>query len=167
MDGVTQKSLFTSLKKITSCVAESRPDVWADPRTKQWSKGQRTEAHDPAVLRAYQAELDREKKLREARNAQKNAERAAMRMHYRRKYQLPTNAKDLRQVQAVGSKVVLPCNLAKLVQTDISERKKRSDLLSVFKNLNFNETSTHNTHTTRTHPHTNSQSDKTAACKVM
>ncbi|KAI4896888.1 hypothetical protein NFI96_031587 [Prochilodus magdalenae] len=115
MEAVVQKSLVAPLKKLTSCVTgAAENDVWTKHRTKQGSKSRSSHTRDSALLRAYQADLDRERKLREAMNARKNAERASMRAHFRRKYQLSQNAKDSSHLQAVGGKVVLPRELAKM-----------------------------------------------------
>ncbi|XP_047012160.1 complexin-3 [Ictalurus punctatus] len=140
MEAVMVKSLLAPFRKFTSCVTETlQKDI-------RGSEGQRTKLmdHNPTVLRADQAERERERKLREARNMEKNAERAAMRAHFRRKYQLPTNAEDSKRVRAAVGKVVLPHHLSKMVQSK-TPVKERSSLLSVFKNLSFRQDFTHNT----------------------
>uniref|UniRef100_A0AAY4AG45 Complexin-3-like n=1 Tax=Denticeps clupeoides TaxID=299321 RepID=A0AAY4AG45_9TELE len=96
MDSMVKKSLAVPIKKLTSCVSEGKDqDSWSLQRGKRARGGKGRSAAprpgqqtDPSVIRAYQADLEKERKLREAMNAQKNAERAAMRTHFRRKYQL-------------------------------------------------------------------------------
>ncbi|XP_072535276.1 cytochrome P450 11C1 [Salminus brasiliensis] len=169
MDTMVQKSLVAPLKKLTSCVTGSaEQDIWTNHRPKQGSKcmsfvPRASHTNNSTVLRAYQADLDRERKLREAMNAQKNAERAAMRAHFRRKYQLSTNAKDTSHLQAVGSKVALPRDLAKMVRSDGQAKEESSTMLSAFQNLSFDmglfSGSKQNTHT-RTSNHA-------GQCKVI
>uniref|UniRef100_A0A671MW95 Complexin-3-like n=1 Tax=Sinocyclocheilus anshuiensis TaxID=1608454 RepID=A0A671MW95_9TELE len=86
MESVLKTSLLAPIKTLKFCVSGEKQ---RSKRGSKWpgSKG-RTGAPDPHLLRSYQADLERERKLREAMNAQKNAERAAIRAHFRRKYQL-------------------------------------------------------------------------------
>lgn len=167
---MVQKSLVAPLKKLTSCVTGSaEQDVWTKHKPRHGSKcrsfvPRSGHTNNASLARAYQADLDRERKLREARNAQKNAERAAMRAHFRRKYQLSQNAKDSSRLQAVGSKVVLPHNLAKMVRSDGQAKDESSTLLSAFQNLSFDMglisgSKQNNTHTR--------SSDYAGQCKVM
>ncbi|KAL7887084.1 hypothetical protein AOLI_G00048050 [Acnodon oligacanthus] len=163
MEAMVQKSLMAPLKKLTSCVNEAaEKDIWTKQRSKQGSKRRSSHTRDSALLRAYQADLDRERKLREAMNAQKNAERAAMRAHFRRKYQLSQNAKDSSHLQAVGGKVALPPELAKMVRSD-GQKDESSTLLSAFQSLSFDmgliSGSKQNTH--------GGTSDRAGQCKVM
>ncbi|XP_053095942.1 complexin-3-like [Pangasianodon hypophthalmus] len=140
MEAVMMKSLLAPFRKFTSYITETlQKDIWG-------SEGQRSKLmdHNPNVPRAYQSEQERERKLREARNMEKNAERAAMRAHFRRKYQLPTNAEDSRRVRAAVGKVVIPRHLTKMVQSETAQKEK-SGLLSVFQNLSFSADFTHKT----------------------
>uniref|UniRef100_A0A7N8XGJ8 Uncharacterized protein n=1 Tax=Mastacembelus armatus TaxID=205130 RepID=A0A7N8XGJ8_9TELE len=84
MSCVVKKSLRTPVRKLTSCVSgvKERSSLGKTPPLRT------APPKDPSVIRSYQADLEKERKLREVMNAQKNAERAAMRAHFRRKYQL-------------------------------------------------------------------------------
>ncbi|KAL6488941.1 hypothetical protein MHYP_G00026820 [Metynnis hypsauchen] len=164
MEAMVQKSLVAPLKKLTSCVnGATEKDIWTKQRSKQGLKCRSSHTRDSVLLRAYQADLDRERKLREAMNTQKNAERAAMRAHFRRKYQLSQNAKDSSHLQAVGGKVALPPELAKMVRSDGQTKDESSTLLSAFQSLSFDmgliSGSKQNTH--------GGTSDRAGQCKVM
>uniref|UniRef100_A0A3B1IFV8 Complexin 3a n=1 Tax=Astyanax mexicanus TaxID=7994 RepID=A0A3B1IFV8_ASTMX len=98
---------------------------------------------------------------REAKNAQKNAERAAMRAHFRRKYQL---TQDSSHLQAVGSKMVLPHDLAKMVRSDGQAKDESSTLLSAFQNMSFDMGLISGNKQKKTHT---SSSDYAEQCKVM
>ncbi|XP_046892332.1 complexin-3-like [Hypomesus transpacificus] len=87
---------------------------------------------------SYLADMEKERKLREVLNAQKNAERATMRAHFRKKYQLSKNCKDASHRRAVGGKLVLPPQLAKMVHPTTKTKDKGSGLLSAFQGLRFN-----------------------------
>ncbi|KAK3551826.1 hypothetical protein QTP70_029008 [Hemibagrus guttatus] len=126
------RAAVCAASKFTSCVTETlQKDILG-------SEGEKPKLMDqnPTVLRAYQAQKERERSMREARNMEKNTARAAMRAHFRRKYQLPTNAEDSSRVQATGRTVVIPSHLKKVVQSKTPE-KDSSGLLSVFQNLSF------------------------------
>ncbi|XP_030641348.1 cytochrome P450 11C1 [Chanos chanos] len=146
MDKVVKKSLAKPFKKLTSCVSGGKDrDIWSRHRSKRGRgcKGRSgaprpNHAHDPALVRSYQADLERERKLREAMNARKNAERAAMRAHFRQKYQLSKNSKDANHLRAVGGKVSLPRELAKIVRPEGSRKDDSFNLLSAFQGLSFN-----------------------------
>ncbi|XP_061144411.1 complexin-3-like [Syngnathus typhle] len=75
------------------------------------------------------------RKLREATNAHKNAERAAMRAHFRRKYQLSEDSKDAGHLKRVGGKVSLPRELSKLVRPDSKTKDDGFNLLGAFQGL--------------------------------
>lgn len=67
MDAMVQKSLVAPLKKLTSCVTgAAEQDVWKNNRPKQRSKCKSFAPHvshtrDSALLRVYQADMDRER----------------------------------------------------------------------------------------------------------
>uniref|UniRef100_A0A8C9SCZ1 Complexin-3-like n=1 Tax=Scleropages formosus TaxID=113540 RepID=A0A8C9SCZ1_SCLFO len=98
MDSVVKKTLTAPIKQFTGCISggkESEGWTKRGGKMKKGSKGKSAPSRtkqaglDANQMRAYQADLEKERQLREARNAQKNAERAAMRAHYRSKYCLP------------------------------------------------------------------------------
>ncbi|XP_051721963.1 complexin-3-like [Ctenopharyngodon idella] len=137
MEYVVKKSLLAPIKTLKYCVTgEKKPSGWTKRGSKRHGSKGRTCA-DPHLLRSYQADLERERKLREAMNAQKNAERAAMRVHFRRKYQLTKNAKDADHLRAVGRKVSLPRELAKMVRPDGADKDDSFSLLRAFQGLSF------------------------------
>ncbi|XP_056331012.1 LOW QUALITY PROTEIN: uncharacterized protein LOC130243015, partial [Danio aesculapii] len=133
MESVVKKSLLAPMKTLQCCVSR-------DKQQTSRSQGQRskvTRVQDPRVLRSYEAELQRERKLREAMNAKKNAERAAMRAHFRRKYQLSQNAKDTAQLRNVGGKVFLSGDLARMVRPDAPKKDDGFNLIRAFQDLKF------------------------------
>ncbi|XP_056335076.1 complexin-3 [Danio aesculapii] len=86
MSAVVKKSLGAPLRQLTSCVtgdqdACSRKGKAVRRKSAPCCYG--PTAHDSSWLRTYQAELHKERKHRQVKFAQKNAERAAMRVHYR------------------------------------------------------------------------------------
>ncbi|XP_055359152.1 complexin-3-like isoform X2 [Betta splendens] len=78
-----------------------------------------------------------DQKLREAMNAQKNAERAAVRAHFRRKYQLAENPKDSEHLRSVGGKVSLPRELSQMIYPQARGKDGGFNLLSAFQGLGF------------------------------
>ncbi|XP_016112549.1 complexin-3-like [Sinocyclocheilus grahami] len=135
MESMLKTSLLAPIKTLKFCVSGEKQ---RSKRGSKWpgSKG-RTGAPDPRLLRSYQADLERERKLREAMNAQKNAERAAIRAHFRRKYQLAKNAKDAEQLRAVGGRVCLPRDLAKMVGPEAPAKDDSFGLLRAFQSLSL------------------------------
>ncbi|XP_055074966.1 uncharacterized protein [Misgurnus anguillicaudatus] len=86
MNSVMKKSLGAPIRHMTSCVTGvqdgfSRKSKTVRRKSAPCCYGQT--AHDSSWIRAYQTELHRERKLRQVKFAQKNAERAAMRAHYK------------------------------------------------------------------------------------
>ncbi|KAM9852091.1 cytochrome P450 11C1 [Aulostomus maculatus] len=92
---------------------------------------------DASVIRSYQADLEKERQLRETMNAQKNAERAAMRAHFRKKYQLSESPKDTNHLRSVNGKVSLPRGLSKIIHPENKSKDDGFDLLSAFQGLTF------------------------------
>uniref|UniRef100_A0A3B3SH36 Uncharacterized protein n=1 Tax=Paramormyrops kingsleyae TaxID=1676925 RepID=A0A3B3SH36_9TELE len=95
MDSVVKRTLAAPFKHLTSCV--SRAEEGGDEsRARSPPTGSRLGALPAAQMRSYRADLEKERKLRAARDVQRNAERAALRAHYRSKYRLaevqPTHA---------------------------------------------------------------------------
>ncbi|CAL8290518.1 unnamed protein product [Merluccius merluccius] len=112
MDSAVRKSLRVPIRKLSSCVSgEKEEEVLAKRR---------------------------QRKQREALNAQKNAERAAMRAHFRRKYQLTKSSKDTNHLRPFGGKISLPRELAKIVHSDNKGKDDGFNLLKSFQGLSFN-----------------------------
>ncbi|KAF3691990.1 Complexin-3 Precursor [Channa argus] len=143
-----KKSLRTPIRKLTSCVSGTKERKFCDKIRNRTSRGrchrlgttppfQSGQPKAPSVIRSYQADLEKERKLREAMNAKKNAERAAMRAHFRRKYQLSENPKDTNHVRSVGGKVTLPQELSKITHPETKSKDDGFNLLSAFQGLSF------------------------------
>ncbi|XP_041798103.1 complexin-3-like [Chelmon rostratus] len=149
-----KKSLRRPIRRLTSCVSGVKERKLCAKRRNVMGRGGggrgacnrsgrtpplRAAAHpkDPAVIRSYQADLEKERQLREAMNAQKNAERAAMRAHFRRKYQLSESPKDTSHLRSVGGKVSLPHELSKIIHPETKSKDGGFHLLSAFQGLSF------------------------------
>ncbi|KAK7146664.1 hypothetical protein R3I94_009486 [Phoxinus phoxinus] len=127
MESAVKKSLLAPIKTLKFCVTGEK--------TTSGSKGQGSRVRacaDTHLLRPYEADLERERKLREAMHAQKNAERAAMRLHFRSKYQLTKNAEDRKRVRAAGGKVCLPRDLGKMVRPDADDGDDSFSVIRAF-----------------------------------
>ncbi|XP_072317248.1 complexin-3-like [Eucyclogobius newberryi] len=136
-----KKSLRKPMRTLTSCVL--------GPKEKRLCSGHMTtRARGPGARRRqdpprqtlpcpYQADLDRERKLREAMNAQKNTERAAMRAHFRRKYKLSEDPQDSYKLSSVRTKVALPQELSKIIYPEATAKDEGFNLLSAFQGLSF------------------------------
>ncbi|KAM9353475.1 cytochrome P450 11C1 [Symphorus nematophorus] len=149
-----KKSLRMPIRKLTSCVSRVKEGkLCAKRRNKRGRRGggrggcnrlgktpslQTAQPKDPSVIRSYQADLEKERQLREAMNAQKNAERAAMRAHFRRKYQLSESLKDTNHLRSVGGKVSLPHELSKIIHPETKSKDSGFNLLSAFEGLSLN-----------------------------
>ncbi|KAG9273427.1 complexin-3 [Astyanax mexicanus] len=83
----------------------------------------------------YQQQLEEEKQERDANFAQKKAERATVRSHFRDKYRLPKNELDETQIQAAGSDVELPTELAKMIAEDNQEEEHKQSVLGQLSNI--------------------------------
>ncbi|XP_056597996.1 uncharacterized protein si:ch211-81a5.8 [Triplophysa dalaica] len=86
MNSVVKKSLRAPFRQMTSCLSGvqdgfSRKNKTVRRKSAPCCYGQT--AHDSSWIRAYQAELHRERKLRQVKFAQKSVERAADRAHNR------------------------------------------------------------------------------------
>ncbi|XP_027017468.1 complexin-3b [Tachysurus fulvidraco] len=77
----------------------------------------------------YQQQLEEEKRERDASFAQKKAERATVRTHFREKYRLPKNELDETQIQAAAEDVELPTELAKMIAEDNQEEESKLSVL--------------------------------------
>ncbi|XP_068131781.1 complexin-3 [Hyperolius riggenbachi] len=74
----------------------------------------------------YQKQLLEEKMERDAMYAQRKAERATLRTHFRDKYRLPKSDTDDAQIQLAGGDVELPKELAKMIEEDNEEEEGKS-----------------------------------------
>ncbi|KAF7663614.1 hypothetical protein LDENG_00205370 [Lucifuga dentata] len=120
-----QNSLKTPIRKLTSCVSGVKERKVFSKYRNQRSRG------GGGRRRACS------RKQREAMNAQKNAERAAMRAHFRRKYQLSENLKDVDHLSSFGGKVSLPRELTKIIHPETKSKGDGFNLLSAFQGLSF------------------------------
>ncbi|XP_051949375.1 uncharacterized protein si:ch211-81a5.8 [Xyrauchen texanus] len=86
MNSVVKKSLDAPLRQLTGCVTGVKDGFSRKSKTARRKSAPccySQTAHDSSWIRAYQAELQKERKLRQVKFAQKNAEKAAMRVNYR------------------------------------------------------------------------------------
>nr|XP_056721924.1 complexin-3 [Euleptes europaea] len=83
----------------------------------------------------YQKQLVEEKMERDAQFAQRKAERATLRTHFRDKYRLPKNETDDNQIQVVGGDVELPKELAKMIEQDNEEEEERDSVIGQLTNI--------------------------------
>ncbi|KAG9341930.1 hypothetical protein AGOR_G00004240 [Albula goreensis] len=83
----------------------------------------------------YQQQLVEEKMERDASFAQKKAERATVRTHFREKYRLPKNELDETQIQQAGDDVELPTELAKMIAEDNQEEEKKQSIIGQLSNI--------------------------------
>ncbi|TNN02712.1 hypothetical protein fugu_010199 [Takifugu bimaculatus] len=146
-----KKSLRAPIKKLANCVSGLKG---RGPGAKRWNRrgrggggrggccrSRRTPPHratrcrEPPTVRSYQADVEKERQLREAANAQKNAQRAAMRAHFRRKYQLSENSKDTNRLRTVGGKPSLPRELSKIIHPEANPKDSSFNLLRAFQGL--------------------------------
>uniref|UniRef100_G1TYR2 Complexin 3 n=1 Tax=Oryctolagus cuniculus TaxID=9986 RepID=G1TYR2_RABIT len=72
---------------------------------------------------------------RDAQFAQRKAERATLRSHFRDKYRLPKNETDESQIQMVGGDVELPRELAKMIEEDTEEEEEKASVLGQLASL--------------------------------
>ncbi|KAK7913524.1 hypothetical protein WMY93_013735 [Mugilogobius chulae] len=89
----------------------------------------------PEEFEQYQQQLEEEKKEREAHFAQKKAERATVRTHFREKYKLPKNENDETQIQQAGDDIELPQELAKMIAEDNQEETHKQSVLGQLSNI--------------------------------
>ncbi|XP_039662197.1 complexin-3-like [Perca fluviatilis] len=172
-----KKTLRTPIRKLTSCVSGVKERELCAKRRKRRGRDGRgrggcnrlgrtpplrtSHPKDPSIICSYQADLEKERKLREAMNTQKNAERAAMRAHFRSKYELSESPKDTNHLRSVGGKVSLPYELSKIMHPETKTKDDGFNLLSAFQGLSFGTAAL----TGRTHSKTSTPTP--ATCKVM
>ncbi|XP_006126334.1 complexin-3 [Pelodiscus sinensis] len=83
----------------------------------------------------YQKQLVEEKMERDAQFAQRKAERATLRTHFRDKYRLPKNETDDSQIQLAGGDVELPKELAKMIEQDNEEEEEKDSVIGQLTNI--------------------------------
>uniref|UniRef100_A0A8D0B3T9 Complexin 3 n=1 Tax=Salvator merianae TaxID=96440 RepID=A0A8D0B3T9_SALMN len=103
------------------------------------SEGDKSPAEAQGMTREeyeeYQKQLVEEKMERDAQFAQRKAERATLRTHFRDKYRLPKNETDDNQIQVVGGDVELPKELAKMIEQDNVEEEEKDSVLGQLSNI--------------------------------
>ncbi|KAJ8247923.1 hypothetical protein GJAV_G00252120 [Gymnothorax javanicus] len=96
-------------------------------------EGEKTEAAAKGMTQEefeqYQQQLVEEKMERDASFAQKKAERATVRSHFRDKYRLPKNEIDEAQIQQAGDNIELPTELAKMIAEDNQEEAHKQSVI--------------------------------------
>ncbi|KAL7870243.1 hypothetical protein SRHO_G00077400 [Serrasalmus rhombeus] len=115
------------LKDLTGGLTEEKPEA---EKGEAGAKGMTQEEYEQ-----YQQQLEEEKQERDANFAQKKAERATIRTHFREKYRLPKNELDETQIQAAGQDVELPTELAKMIAEDNQEEKHKQSVLGQLSNI--------------------------------
>ncbi|XP_068173346.1 complexin-3b [Antennarius striatus] len=115
------------LKNLTGGLTEEKPEA---EKTEAAAQGMTQEEFEQ-----YQQQLEEEKQEREASFAQKKAERATVRSHFREKYRLPKNETDETQIQQAGEDVVLPTELAKMIAEDNQEETHKQSVLGQLSNI--------------------------------
>ncbi|XP_069041611.1 complexin-3-like [Lepisosteus oculatus] len=133
MGSVVKSALGAPIRQLICCV----PLEQRDPKARRNSAPHRPRM-TAAELQRYQRDLEQERRKREERSAQKNAQRAAMRSHFRQKYQLAQNAKDDNHLNMARGKVVLPRELAAMVRSEVPAPQDRGfNLLGTFRGLSL------------------------------
>ncbi|XP_006628949.1 complexin-3 [Lepisosteus oculatus] len=102
-------------------------------------EGEKSEAAAQGMTREefeeYQRQLVEEKMERDANFAQKKAERATVRTHFREKYRLPKSELDETQIQLAGEEVELPKELAKMIEQDNEEEEEKDSVIGHLANI--------------------------------
>ncbi|XP_038860798.1 complexin-3-like [Salvelinus fontinalis] len=115
------------VKNLTGGLTEEKPE------------GEKSEAAAAGMTQEefeqYQQQLEEEKQERDASFAQKKAERATVRSHFRDKYRLPKNELDDTQIQQAGDDVELPTELAKMIADDNKEEASKTSVLGQLTNI--------------------------------
>ncbi|XP_054478459.1 complexin-3-like [Anoplopoma fimbria] len=172
-----KKLLRTPIRKLTGWVSLVKErESCAKHRNKRGRGGRRrggrnrfgrtpprrtSHPKDPSIICSYQEDLEKERQLREALNAQKNAERASMRSHFRKKYHLSESPKDKNHLRSVGGKVSLPHKLSKIIHPKTKTKDDDFNLLSAFQGLSFGTTEL------KGRKHSKTSTAAPATCKVM
>ncbi|KAA0715297.1 Complexin-3 Complexin III [Triplophysa tibetana] len=115
------------LKNLTGGLTEEKPE---GEKSEAAAKGMTEEEFEQ-----YQQQLEEEKQERDANFAQRKAERATLRTHFRDKYRLPKNETDDTQIQAAQDDVELPTELAKMIAQDNQEEEHKQSVLGHLTNI--------------------------------
>ncbi|XP_048015566.1 complexin-3a [Chanodichthys erythropterus] len=115
------------LKDLTGGLGEEKPE---GEKSEAAAKGMTHEEFEQ-----YQEQLAEEKIERDASFAQKKAERATVRSHFREKYRLPKSELDDTQIQAAADDVELPTELAKMIAEDNQEEEQKQSVLGQLTNI--------------------------------
>ncbi|KAK7117662.1 hypothetical protein R3I94_023027 [Phoxinus phoxinus] len=115
------------LKDLTGGLGEEKPE---GEKTEAAAKGM-----TPEEFEQYQEQLAEEKLERDTSFAQKKAERATVRSHFREKYRLPKSELDDTQIQAAADNVELPTELAKMIAEDNQEEESKQSVLGQLTNI--------------------------------
>ncbi|XP_051739320.1 complexin-3a [Ctenopharyngodon idella] len=115
------------LKDLTGGLGEEKPE---GEKSEAGAKGMTHEEFEQ-----YQEQLAEEKIERDASFAQKKAERATVRSHFREKYRLPKSELDDTQIQAAADDVELPTELAKMIAEDNQEEEQKQSVLGQLTNI--------------------------------
>ncbi|KAG1971242.1 complexin-3b [Pimephales promelas] len=115
------------LKNLTGGLTEEKPE---GEKSEAAAKGMTQEEFEE-----YQQQLEEEKQERDSNFAQKKAERATIRTHFRDKYRLPKNELDETQIQAARDDVELPTELAKMIAEDNQEEEQKQSVLGQLTNI--------------------------------
>ncbi|XP_030645810.1 complexin-3a [Chanos chanos] len=119
--------LGNQLKDLTGGLAEEKPE---GEKSEAAAKGMTQEEFEQ-----YQQQLEEEKMERDASFAQKKAERATVRTHFREKYRLPKSELDETQIQQAKDDVELPTELAKMIADDNEEEEHKHSVLGQLTNI--------------------------------
>uniref|UniRef100_A0A8C1U876 Complexin 3 n=1 Tax=Cyprinus carpio TaxID=7962 RepID=A0A8C1U876_CYPCA len=114
------------LKDLTGGLAEEKAE---GEKSEAAGKGMTQEEFEQ-----YQQQLAEEME-RDASFAQKKAERATVRSHFRDKYRLPKSELDETQIQAAADDVELPTELAKMIAEDNQEEEHKQSVLGQLTNI--------------------------------
>ncbi|XP_051579865.1 complexin-3-like [Myxocyprinus asiaticus] len=115
------------LKNLTGGLTEEKSD---GDKSDSATKGMTQEEFEQ-----YQQQLEEEKEERDTSFAQRKAERATVRSHFRDKYRLPKNEVDETQIQAARDDVELPTELAKMIAEDNQEEEHKQSVLGQLTNI--------------------------------
>ncbi|XP_048825293.1 complexin-3-like [Brienomyrus brachyistius] len=115
------------LKNLTGTLGDDKSD---GEKSEAGSKGMTEEEYEQ-----YQQQLLEEKQERDANFAQRKAERATVRTHFRDKYRLPKSELDDAQIQQAGEEVQLPAELAKMIAEDSQETTHKRSVIGQLGNI--------------------------------
>ncbi|XP_023675394.1 complexin-3 [Paramormyrops kingsleyae] len=115
------------LKNLTGTLGDDKSD---GEKSEAGSKGMTEEEYEQ-----YQQQLLEEKQERDANFAQRKAERATVRTHFRDKYRLPKSELDDAQIQQAGEEVELPAELAKMIAEDSQEKTHKRSVIGQLGNI--------------------------------